>query len=251
MNCTIRGTVQRVKRVSIWVPLYVLLGVTASTVTASAQSVGSIYISQTELAQLPITGPAWDALKLAADSPLEDPPNLSARNKEGVQVLAKALVYARTGQDSYRQEVLAALTQVIGTEGGDALATFRALGTYTVSADLVGLPAAQDQVFRNWLQGLLDPNNNTTGSRNLLGTHEDRPNNWGTHAGGSRAAIAAYLGDTAELARVAQVFKGWLGDRTSYADFDYGELSWQCDPNNPVGINPKGCTKDGKKKQRN
>ena len=29
----------------------------------------------------------------------------------------------------------------------------------------------------------------------LISTHERRPNNWGTHAGASRAAIAAYLGD--------------------------------------------------------
>ena len=53
------------------------------------------------------------------------------------------------------------------------------------------------------------------------------------------------MGDTTQLARVAQVFKGWLGDRASYAGFDYGSLSWQCDSSKPVGINPKGCTKNG------
>jgi hypothetical protein len=58
-------------------------------------------------------------------------------------------------------------------------------------------------------------------------------------------AVAAYLGDLNELARVAQVFKGWLGDRTSYAGFSYGDLSWQCDENHPVGVNPAGCTKQG------
>jgi len=43
----------------------------------------------------------------------------------------------------------------------------------------------------------------------------------------------------------ANVFKGWLGDRSTYADFSYGNLDWQCDPSKPVGINPKGCTKNG------
>src|SRR3972149_4721930 len=43
----------------------------------------------------------------------------------------------------------------------------------------------------------------------------------------------------------AQVFKGWLGDRSAHAGFEYGDLAWQCDPGNPVGINPAGCTKQG------
>ncbi len=56
----------------------------------------------------------------------------------------------------------------------------------------------------------------------------------------------------AELIRAAQVFKGYLGDRDesdgdSYTlpDSNFRGLSWQCDPSKPVGINPKGCTKDG------
>ena len=50
--------------------------------------------------------------------------------------------------------------------------------------------------------------------------------------------MAVYLGDATELANTAQVFKGYLGDRASYADFKYGDLSWQADPSKPVGINP-------------
>jgi hypothetical protein len=42
------------------------------------------------------------------------------------------------------------------------------------------------------------------------------------------------------------VFRGYLGDRAAYAGFNYGsDLSWQCDPNQPVGINPAACQKDG------
>jgi len=72
-----------------------------------------------------------------------------------------------------------------------------------------------------------------------------RPNNWGTHAGASRVAADRYLGDKADLARAAKVFQGWLGDRSAYAGFTYGDLAWQAHPDAPVGINPKGATKNG------
>ncbi|MEP7189994.1 MAG: hypothetical protein ABI901_12455, partial [Roseiflexaceae bacterium] len=39
---------------------------------------------------------------------------------------------------------------------------------------------------------------------------------------------------------------GWLGDRTAYAGFTYGQLDWQADASKPVGINPKGATKNGR-----
>jgi hypothetical protein len=131
----------------------------------------------------------------------------------------------------------------MGTEaGGRTLALGRNLIGYVLAADLVGLPAADDTAFRAWLRTC---RTETLSGMTLRSTHEDRPNNWGTHAGASRAAVAAYLGDTAELARCAQVFKGWLGDRSSYAGFSYGDLSWQADPSRPVGINPRGATRDG------
>jgi hypothetical protein len=203
-----------------------------------------VWSSAAELAGLPMSGKAWDALKKAADAPLPTDPNLSGRATEGTRVMAKALVYARTGQAGYRQEVIDAVMDVMGTEGGDALATFRGLGSYVIAADLVGLPAQEDAVFRAWLGDLLEPGH-MVGSRSVVGCHEDRPNNWGTHAGASRAAAAVYLGDQTEIARAAQVFKGYLGDRSSYAGFKYGDLSWQVDASKPVGINPVGATKDG------
>jgi hypothetical protein len=85
----------------------------------------------------------------------------------------------------------------------------------------------------------------TLDGKTLINTHEIRPNNWGTHAGASRVATDLYLGDKADLAKAAQVFKGWLGDRSAYAGFTYGDLAWQADPSKPVGINPKGATRNG------
>jgi hypothetical protein len=54
-----------------------------------------------------------------------------------------------------------------------------------------------------------------------------------------------YLKDRKEIERTARVFRGWLGDRRAHAGFKYGELDWQGNPQRPVGINPKGATRNG------
>jgi len=156
-------------------------------------------------------------------------------------VMAKALVYARTGVSRYRDEVVQLCLSAIGTEaGGKCLAFGRNLAGYVIAADLVGLPAEADVRFRVWLRSALSE---PLEGRTLRWVHEDRPNNWGTHAGASRAAVAAYLGDDAELERVAAIFKGWLGDRACYAGFRYRDRSWQLDGEQPVGINAKDAVK--------
>lgn len=194
-----------------------------------------------------MSGAAWTALKARADSTI-GLPNISNQDDDTDQVvLARALVYARTGVASYRTSVVSALRSALGTEsGGRTLALGRNLPAYVISADLISLktadPTFDASAFRPWLRSLLSK---PLDGRTLVSTHEDRPNNWGTHAGAARAAIAAYLGDSAEMARTAQVFRGYLGDRSAYAGFTYGDLSWQCDPAKPVGINASGCTKNG------
>ena len=208
---------------------------------------GSILISTSQLATRPMSGASWDSLKRAADAPAGTP-NLADQNQSNnVLVLAKALVYARTGDPTYLAQVMGALHAVIGTEAGArTLALGRELAAYVLAADLISLPSvdpAFDATFRAWLASVVA--RPMVDGSSLRQTHERRPNNWGTHAGASRAAVAAYLGDTAELARIAQVFKGWLGDRSSYAGFQFQGLSWQADPSQPVGINPAGSTIGG------
>lgn len=209
---------------------------------AFAQTTG-IWTSAPELSQLPVSGPAWESLKSEADKPTGTP-DLSDQNDDtNVRVLAKALVYARTGIESYRTDVIEACMAAIGTEtGGRTLALGRELMAYVIAADLVGLSPSEDAVFRDWLDVVR--NKNLQGNT-LISSNEERPNNWGTHCGASRVAVAVYLNDQADLAQCAQVFKGWLGDRSSYAGFQYGSPEWQADPNNPVGINPVGSTKQG------
>ncbi len=205
-----------------------------------------IWISAQELAALPTSGPAWDALKAAAD---RNPgkPNIKDQNENNdVYVLAEALVYARTGNTVYRDKTIENLMAVMGTEkGGRTLALARNLVSYVIAADLINLPAdpARDSLFRGWLLKVVDEN---LGGMTLRSTQANRPNNWGAHAGASMAAVDRYLGNVQDLSRVAAIFHGYLGDRVVYQNFQYGaDLSWQCDPANPVGVDPPGCTING------
>ena len=202
-----------------------------------------IWIARAELMQLPMAGPAWDAL---LEDAKQDPgtPNLSDQGQDNnVLILAKAFVCVRTGNDLMCDEVRQAVMDAMETEnGGSTLALSRELLAYVIAADLVHLDAADNDVFRVWLEGVVIEDLN---GRTLVSTHENRPNNWGTHAGASRAAVAVYLGDQVDLDRTAQVFKGYLGDRATYDGFTYGALDWQADPSRPVGINPVGATKVG------
>ena len=202
-----------------------------------------IWISTAEVAKLPMAGAAWNQLKAEADKTASKP-NLSNQDDEtNIRIMAKALVFARTRNERYRTEVINACMAAMGTEKrGRTLALGRELAAYVIAADLVGLPPAEDLRFRTWLRGTLTLN---LDGNTLRSTHELRPNNWGTHAGASRLAVAVYLGDQTELARSVQVFKGWLGDRAAYAGFQFGDLHWQADPKKPVAINPKGAMKDG------
>ena len=86
--------------------LLLMLGVFPVNVLSAPNKSNGIWSSPSEIAHLPMSGPAWDKLKSKADAPLKSLPNLSKRKREGIQVLAKALVYARTGRESYRQEVI-------------------------------------------------------------------------------------------------------------------------------------------------
>lgn len=220
------------------------IGAAAMGATGSvADGPVGVWTTAEELAALPMSGSAWESLTAFAAAPAARP-NL-ADNADGVDVLvmAKALVYARGCVPGLREEVIASCMAAIGTEqAGATLALARNLQAYVIAADLVGLPAEEDQVFRAWLASLLDED---LKGQTLRSTNETRPNNWGTHAGAARAAIAVYLGDDAELDATATIFRGWLGDRDAYSEFEYGELWWQADPTAPVGVNPVGAQIDG------
>jgi hypothetical protein len=236
-----------VARTLIVAGLFALLVLGTGDAAAPDAAPGSerpgIWLSHAQIRELPISGQAWLRLERAAAEPAGHA-NVSDQDSDhDVLTLAKALVYARTGEARYRTEVRHACESAIGTDmGGRTLALGRNLASYVIAADLVGLPAEEDDKFKSWLKRALT---RELEGKTLKSTQEIRPNNWGAHASASRAAVAAYLGDREELERTALVFKGWLGDRDSWSSFEYGDRSWQADPERPVGINPQGAERKG------
>lgn len=194
-----------------------------------------------ELAHLATSGPAWT--RLLAEAGKAPDINLADLNSNGdVVTLAKAMVAARTGDATKRQQVVDALVKVQSSGVDRALELARGLGAYVLAADYIGY---RDPAFVSWVRAQLT-RPVAGGPANLIACHEQRPNNWGTWCGSSRIVADLYLGDQVDLAKAVAIFRGWLGDRAQYAGFAYGELSWQSDPTKPVGINPIGAVKSGR-----
>jgi hypothetical protein len=213
---------------------------------AAPVAVAGLWTTAAELASRPMSGAAWAAVKAAADGSPGTASIADQNSDHDVNTLAAALVYARTKVAAYRANAAAAIAAAIGTEqGGRTLALGRNLASYVIAADLIELgnyDAALDGRFRSWLTAeRSEPLDGDT----LISTSEQRPNNWGTMAGASRVAADIYLGDGADLDRAATVFRGWLGDRSAYSGFNFGDMSWQVNPSQPVGVQPVGATKDG------
>ncbi len=217
----------------IWLPL------------VSNESPEGIFISSAEIAALPNWGSAWQNVLGWAQEDASSPDLSDPKDDTDAVVMAKALVFLRTGNANYRLQAAEAVMNAIGTEDGsdEVLPLARNLTAYIIAAELIRLDPEDDGPFRAWLHAV---RYEEFDDFSLISAHEERPNNWGTHAGAARIAAALYLGDWADLERAATVFHGYLGNRAVYAGFNFGsDLSWQCDPSHPVGINPATCLKDG------
>ena len=224
----------------------------AMTPEANFSPYVGLWLSPEEAALLPAEGTAWNQLLSVANQEPEEPDLYDKDNDADVQVLARALVYARIGDPKYRSAVLDSIEAVMDQEFNprrtSILSVARNLPAYIVAADLVDLAQDEslDSRFRLWLHDLsLTVFSGDGGSHTIASCHERRPNNFGSHCGATRVAIALYLGDEPEVERAAMVFHGWLGNRQAYTGFEYGRLTWQADPEAPVGINPPGATKSG------
>jgi hypothetical protein len=208
-------------------------------------------MSKADFMALPTSGPAWEELVAWANEPPGEPDLRDQDRRHGVMTLASALVYARTGDQTYGARATDQIMAAIGTEEVGAtnsiLSLGRQLGAYVLAADFVGLSGADDERFRAWLDDIRTRELGGHGRwTSLIGTHQDAPNNWGSFTGASRIAASLYLGDTADVQRAARVLKGFLGDRSAWDRFQpvEGAASWACDPAHYTPVNPP-CAKGG------
>ena len=245
-----------------WLPnlFAMVIGLGSSAVAASENSTAPhLWITADQVVALPRTGESWaEVERWAARS---NDIVLGDRDENGDVALLAATYKALAEDDQLQLAALRAnILGVPGTElitpddttigpddeggNGESLALARNLPSLLIAARLVDLGEA-DIGFRAWLADLLSRRIGTQ-QRSLISTHEDRANNWGTHAGAARIAAALYLNDTTQLETAAAVFRGWLGERESYTGFNFGEdRSWHANPLDPIGINPRGATLGG------
>lgn len=204
----------------------------------------NIWLNQSVLDSLPTAGPAWQKIVSAKNQSTTSPNIIDQNDNTEQYVVAKALYWRKFPSETrYRDEVIAACNAAIDTEkGGRTLALGRNLCGYVVAADLVGFRGTD---FLTWTRECLTEQLGSGVSRDLKTTAKKRPNNWGTMAFGSWAAVAVYLDDQAELNECTLHFKAFLGDRTVYTGFSFGDLDWQSNPSQPRGINPVGATIQG------
>jgi hypothetical protein len=213
---------------------------------ASASQVG-LWSSIAELKQIPMSGPAWEAVQTAANIDFSKPVINNNNSNDDVNCLAASIVYARTGDQLYKERVVKALEYnvVNGNPGFDSngiLTWCRNTGAYALAADMIGYRTPQLETwFRNMAETYRDPSNHNNTIEEIF---YRRANNWGTQAFGTLCAVYGYLRDSLKLEAIrnywVQMVKGPNPGATYGSD-----ISWHADQNNLRLINPKGSVKDG------
>ena len=203
----------------------------------------NLWTSSNELQAAPTAGTAWTAVLAAADSDTSNPDIGNQSEDTNTSVLAAAIVYARMGDSSYRDKVVAALETLVqnGRPAGTTMSWGRKTGAYVLAADLIGYRTPE---FETWLRNVADVWLGSGRNITMRRAFELRPNRWGLYCFGSLVSIYAYLGDTASLSQVrAYLIQGFTGPNPG---FSYGsDLSWHLDESNPRIINPLGAQKNG------
>ncbi|UCD38081.1 MAG: hypothetical protein JSW54_00935 [Fidelibacterota bacterium] len=206
-----------------------------------------IWTSAEELASKPMAGLPWELVKAAADDVLPSDATVSNQDSNNnVEILAAAIVYARTGKQAYKSKVVDACQRLVanGKPSDRTLAWARETGAYALAADLVGYRTAE---LETWLRDMAEVFVASDG-RTMLQMFRMRPNNWGTQGFGSLCAIYAFLQDTTRLKDIRDYWvKAVIGPKPE--DQIYGgpdnDLSWHVDATELRLINPKGAVKKG------
>lgn len=211
---------------------------------ASVASTG-MWLTHAEIKSLRTNNGYWQRVKQYAAKSVDGLVLHDQDENKDIYLLAKALVWARTGSPVYRQQVTDQIRKTIGAEPqGRVLALARNLLPVVIAADIVGLSADDDTRFKAWLRKARDTV--LAPGWSLVTCHEQRPNNWGTMAGAARIAVDVYVSDREDLAKAAAVFEGFCGNRARWKNFKFGHSAWSANPARPQGINPSGATIQGR-----
>ncbi|MFW2335438.1 hypothetical protein [Ilumatobacter sp.] len=218
-----------------------------------------LWLSGEELARAPTSGVAWETVVDAArafDSSMTD--YVWQDSTDGTHALAAALVFARTGDESFRVEVADAIERIVA--GGyitdrnpSSLGWARSITAWVVASDLIDLaeyrPSVDDD-WRGFLAGMPQHPYPGDGGDHLLGLAIGRANNIGSVARTAVTAIAIYVDDEELLVSMAELYRDWV-EGSTVRRFDWAETrdrSWQCVPDDPAtyrGINSADCLRDG------
>ena len=215
-----------------------------------------LWLTDAELAALPSSGTKYNVVKSWADATIPAGARLNIHDADydhGPYILARALIYAKTGIASYRASVIDELTTYVGTENNPqnpsyatqipTLAMGRKLPSLVAAADLVGYSNA---TFDTWLGGLRDK---SFAGLSMHTEQRARNNNHATASGQGCIFIDAYLNDTTRLADHGRVLKSYIDLAETYYSYapEWTSTDWHYTTTASLkrGINPLGATKSG------
>jgi len=187
-----------------------------------------ILIKKSELMTKPTSGPGWEKLIIKADEDWGEPNLADLNSKNQINALAGALVYARTGNLTYKQKVIDTIKKVCGTENtnGVVLPFARAMFGYVISADLVGMPYSEKcNNGQTWEQFLRESKSKKFAGNarwpNLDITRGEAASNWNAYALASHLAISTALKKQGandqqnDIDQDINIYRRFLGDTTS------------------------------------
>jgi len=223
--------------------------------TAPEPRSNGIWISPGMLRRLPTMGAAWERLLADAEA---DPGSADVADQDSghdVATLAAALACARTDRPELCDKARSGVVSAIGTEhGGRWLAVGRNLTAYVIAADVIGLrddgdPGSPGTRVETWIRGFQTERlaDNNTGEPSPFIPFASG-SNASAQEGAAYAAVAAYLGDRAELARAWDAFRTYVCDPSApdreHIDLHRGvQAGWANDDRHPCAVNPAGAAK--------
>jgi len=222
-------------------PAVAELPVTAKPPTATS----GIWISAKEIAAKPTSGAAWSSMRAAATRPWGTPTISDQNSHDDTDTLAGALVAVRLNDAKLKTKVRMHLMDLVARHKyGRVLALARELPSYVIAADVVGLDATQRAAFKGFLrEARTHKMTGHSGGTDLVSTAHRSSNNWGTMSLGALAAVDAYLGDKASLAKIANTQEAWLGGAAPNT-LKYSGTNWHA--GRRAGINARGATIAGR-----